>query len=175
MTRLRVALVVAALALLCHPATALYSKKDSVVQLDPSNWDDEIGASNEYWIVEFYAPWCVALTSKGQWIDHARGFLRRTGKSCSGDQPIEVTLGLGVGARRAHGEERQHQKTLGAKHQTKGVRACWSAHDDCACAAAWTLYHEMTPLRPVCDFPGGPGAGGSNTRGVLDEPESTDS
>jgi hypothetical protein len=78
MTRLRVVLLVAALALLCDPVAALYSKKDTVVQLDPSNWDDEIGSSNEYWIVEFYAPWCVAIIlgfrqgqeSWGNWEEH---------------------------------------------------------------------------------------------------------
>jgi hypothetical protein len=63
---LSLALVVATLASVCSPASALYTKKDAVVQLDPSNWEDEIGSSNEYWIVEFYAPWCAARVYQGR-------------------------------------------------------------------------------------------------------------
>ena len=39
-------------------ATALYSKKDKVVELTPDNFDHRVKDSDGVWIVEFYAPWC---------------------------------------------------------------------------------------------------------------------
>ena len=39
-------------------ANALYTKKDSVVELTPDNFDHRVKDSDGVWIVEFYAPWC---------------------------------------------------------------------------------------------------------------------
>lgn len=36
----------------------MYTPKDDVVELTPSNFDKLVTNSNEVWIVEFYAPWC---------------------------------------------------------------------------------------------------------------------
>ncbi|KAL5280364.1 PDIA6 family protein [Megaselia abdita] len=36
----------------------MYSPKDEVVELTPSNFDKLVTKSDEVWIVEFYAPWC---------------------------------------------------------------------------------------------------------------------
>lgn len=38
--------------------TALYTKKDAVVELSPDNFDHRVKDSDGVWIVEFYAPWC---------------------------------------------------------------------------------------------------------------------
>ena len=38
--------------------SALYTKKDSVVELTPDNFDHRVKDSDGVWIVEFYAPWC---------------------------------------------------------------------------------------------------------------------
>mmetsp|Transcript_35413 Transcript_35413/g.67774 ORF Transcript_35413/g.67774 Transcript_35413/m.67774 type:complete len:426 (-) Transcript_35413:221-1498(-) len=43
---------------LAGDVSALYSDKDDVVMLSPDNWEDQIGQSGEFWIVEFFAPWC---------------------------------------------------------------------------------------------------------------------
>ncbi len=36
-----------------------------MVTLTSSNFDSEVVRSNDLWLVEFYAPWCVARV--GQW------------------------------------------------------------------------------------------------------------
>ena len=38
--------------------SALYTKKDAVVELTPDNFDHRVKDSDGVWIVEFYAPWC---------------------------------------------------------------------------------------------------------------------
>ncbi|XP_045584983.1 protein disulfide-isomerase A6 homolog [Procambarus clarkii] len=39
-------------------ASALYSPSSGVIDLTPSNFQQEVINSDEVWIVEFYAPWC---------------------------------------------------------------------------------------------------------------------
>ncbi|GMR31744.1 hypothetical protein PMAYCL1PPCAC_01939 [Pristionchus mayeri] len=46
------------LALFVGATTAMYSKKDDVVELTASNFQSQVINSDEIWIVEFYAPWC---------------------------------------------------------------------------------------------------------------------
>ena len=36
----------------------LYSSRDDVIELTPSNFNREVVDSDSIWIVEFYAPWC---------------------------------------------------------------------------------------------------------------------
>jgi len=38
--------------------SALYSRKDAVVELTPDNFDHRVKDGKGVWIVEFYAPWC---------------------------------------------------------------------------------------------------------------------
>jgi len=51
-------LLIALFGVLVGGATALYSRKDDVVQLTPATFQDKVVKSDELWIVEFYAPWC---------------------------------------------------------------------------------------------------------------------
>ena len=44
--------------LLAAVASALYSSNGPVVQLNKSNWQEEVMKSDSLWLVEFYAPWC---------------------------------------------------------------------------------------------------------------------
>lgn len=44
--------------LLFSTASAFYSASDGVVNLTPSNFQSEVTNSPDFWIVEFYAPWC---------------------------------------------------------------------------------------------------------------------
>ncbi|GMT05170.1 hypothetical protein PENTCL1PPCAC_27344, partial [Pristionchus entomophagus] len=46
------------LALFVGASTAMYTKKDDVVELTASNFQSQVINSDEIWIVEFYAPWC---------------------------------------------------------------------------------------------------------------------
>ncbi len=39
-------------------ASALYSRGDAVVDLNPNNFDNRVKDSDGVWVVEFYAPWC---------------------------------------------------------------------------------------------------------------------
>lgn len=50
----------AVLVLLCLAASGdcLYSSRDDVIELTPSNFNREVVDSEGVWIVEFYAPWC---------------------------------------------------------------------------------------------------------------------
>uniref|UniRef100_A0A061R584 Protein disulfide-isomerase A6 n=1 Tax=Tetraselmis sp. GSL018 TaxID=582737 RepID=A0A061R584_9CHLO len=43
---------------LCVGALSLYDTSDSVEQLTGDNFDEEVLQSEDFWIVEFYAPWC---------------------------------------------------------------------------------------------------------------------
>lgn len=47
-------------ALLMTGVRADYSPKDDVVILTDKNFEKEVLHSNDYWLVEFYAPWCVS-------------------------------------------------------------------------------------------------------------------
>lgn len=42
-----------------------YSAKDDVVVLTEKNFEKEVLQSADYWLVEFYAPWCVFGMDKG--------------------------------------------------------------------------------------------------------------
>jgi len=37
---------------------ALYSDDDDVVELTPENFESKVINSDNFWLVEFYAPWC---------------------------------------------------------------------------------------------------------------------
>lgn len=50
---------VLALASLLLLAAAEYSSKDDIVILTDKNFEREVLKSADYWLVEFYAPWCV--------------------------------------------------------------------------------------------------------------------
>ncbi|CAD6185307.1 unnamed protein product [Caenorhabditis auriculariae] len=46
------------IALAIGACSAMYSKKDDVVELTEANFQSKVLASDDIWIVEFYAPWC---------------------------------------------------------------------------------------------------------------------
>ena len=50
--------LVGALLALSSVGSALYTKKDAVVELTPDNFDHRVKDGKGVWIVEFYAPWC---------------------------------------------------------------------------------------------------------------------
>ncbi|CAI5702317.1 hypothetical protein KXD40_005188 [Peronospora effusa] len=54
----RVRLVLLLLSVLAANVLAAYGPKDSVVTLTEKNFEKEVLQSNDYWLVEFYAPWC---------------------------------------------------------------------------------------------------------------------
>jgi protein disulfide-isomerase A6 len=56
MTRLLV--TVGAILALSSVGSALYTKKDAVVELTDDNFNQRVTNSDGVWIVEFYAPWC---------------------------------------------------------------------------------------------------------------------
>uniref|UniRef100_T1GI35 Protein disulfide-isomerase A6 homolog n=1 Tax=Megaselia scalaris TaxID=36166 RepID=T1GI35_MEGSC len=39
-------------------SSGMYTSRDDVIELTPSNFDKLVTKSNEVWVVEFYAPWC---------------------------------------------------------------------------------------------------------------------
>lgn len=49
------------LLLLTAPVSGDYGAKDDVVVLTEKNFEKEVMQSGDYWLVEFYAPWCVLL------------------------------------------------------------------------------------------------------------------
>jgi protein disulfide-isomerase A6 len=49
---------VALVLFVANSSSALYSKGDAVVELNPNNFDNRVKDSDGVWIVEFYAPWC---------------------------------------------------------------------------------------------------------------------
>lgn len=40
---------------------ALYTSSDDVIELNERNFDTRVLKSDELWVVEFYAPWYLAL------------------------------------------------------------------------------------------------------------------
>lgn len=54
---------------------SFYSGTD-VVTLTSSNFDSEVVRSNELWLVEFYAPWCVARVGRWCWGHECGGRAR---------------------------------------------------------------------------------------------------
>jgi len=50
--------LVGALLALSSVGSALYTRKDAVVELTPDNFDHRVKDGKGVWIVEFYAPWC---------------------------------------------------------------------------------------------------------------------
>jgi protein disulfide-isomerase A6 len=55
--RAAAAVLVASL-LIVAASAAFYGKNSAVVNLTPENFDQEVIASEDVWLVEFYAPWC---------------------------------------------------------------------------------------------------------------------
>ena len=53
--------LIGALLAMSSVGSALYTKKDVVVELTPDNFDHRVKDSQGVWIVEFYAPWCGKL------------------------------------------------------------------------------------------------------------------
>ena len=55
---IRFLVTVGAILALSSVGSALYTRKDAVVELTPDNFDQRVKDSDGVWIVEFYAPWC---------------------------------------------------------------------------------------------------------------------
>ncbi|XP_063691371.1 protein disulfide-isomerase A6 homolog [Bolinopsis microptera] len=51
-------MLLVAVSLLIGSVSCFYSTGDSVVVLNPANFDDKVMNSDSIWVVEFYAPWC---------------------------------------------------------------------------------------------------------------------
>ena len=47
-----------AVVLMATASSAMYSKKSGVITLDQNNFDKEVLASDDFFLVEFFAPWC---------------------------------------------------------------------------------------------------------------------
>lgn len=62
---LAMALACTCLLLLPTRVSGDYSAKDDVVLLTEKNFEKEVLQSGDYWLVEFYAPWCVFSVDKG--------------------------------------------------------------------------------------------------------------
>ncbi len=54
-----VSIIIAGLIVLIGVSHAFYGPGDDVVELEPSNFDQQVMQSDELWLVEFYAPWWV--------------------------------------------------------------------------------------------------------------------
>ena len=54
----RFLLTIGAILALSSVGSALYTRKDAVIELTPDNFDQRVKDSDGVWIVEFYAPWC---------------------------------------------------------------------------------------------------------------------
>lgn len=50
-----------ALALLVASVSAFYESNSKVIKLTADNFQETVMESNEIWLVEFYAPWCMHL------------------------------------------------------------------------------------------------------------------
>jgi hypothetical protein len=54
----RLVLAAALLGCLAGVCVAEYDPRDAVVMLTDKNFEKEVLQSGDYWLVEFYAPWC---------------------------------------------------------------------------------------------------------------------
>ncbi len=55
---MRAAVLLVAALLIATVSAGFYGKTSAVVTLTPENFDQEVIASDDVWLIEFYAPWC---------------------------------------------------------------------------------------------------------------------
>lgn len=152
MRSLSAVLLVSALALVvaCLPSVSagagLYTPKDHVVELTAANFQDQVVKSNDFWIVEFYAPWCGHCKSLApEWVKAANALagVVRVGavnmdehQSVGGPYDIKGFPSVEVGAQMERNSERfQFLKSEFAPP--------WpTAHTQLRCSSAFLLHQH---------------------------------
>lgn len=72
---------------------ALYSENSSVVQLTEENFSTEVLNSEDFWIVEFYAPWCGHCKKLAPEFEKAAASLKGVAKLGAVDMTVHGKVG----------------------------------------------------------------------------------
>uniref|UniRef100_A0A7S0RA54 protein disulfide-isomerase n=1 Tax=Pyramimonas obovata TaxID=1411642 RepID=A0A7S0RA54_9CHLO len=80
------------------PSCAMYDDDDEVVELTKSTFKTEVKDSSEFWIVEFYAPWCGHCQKLApEWIKAAKelkGVAKVGAVNCDDEQELAQKYGI---------------------------------------------------------------------------------
>eukprot|EP00976_Prorocentrum_cordatum_P100914 1192416-Prorocentrum_minimum.AAC.2 len=80
------------------PCVAMYSDADDVVELTTSSFKKEVKDSSDFWIVEFYAPWCGHCQKLApEWTKAAtqlKGVAKVGAVNCDDEKDLAQTYGI---------------------------------------------------------------------------------
>ena len=94
LTKITISLLV-----LAQFSTSLYSSNSPVVQLGESDFDSKVINSNEFWIIEFYAPWCGHCKSLAPEFEKVAKALKGIVKVGAVDMTVHKSFGERYGVK----------------------------------------------------------------------------